>query len=178
MQKPARGSESGAAAIEFALVAMPLIILLGAIIEVSIMLVAQFELQHAVETATRQIRTGAVTEADGTPILDESDFRSLLCSRVVLISNCAAAINIDVRNAADFASLEAVMPQPIDVGPENGVGTYTSTFEPGGSARPGTVVATFDWSFVFPFLGVFSNLSGNTDSRRIYGLTVFMNEPF
>ncbi len=178
MQKHARRSESGAAAIEFALVAMPLIILLGAIIEISIMLVAQFELQHAVETATRQIRTGAVTQADGTPILDESAFRSLLCSRVVLISNCAAAINIDVRNADSFTALATVMPQPIAVGPANGVGTYTSTYQPGGSSRRGSVVATFDWSFVFPFLGVFSNLSGKTDSRRIYGLTVFMNEPF
>lgn len=172
MPRAFRRSESGATAIEFALVAMPLLVLLGAIIEISLMLTAQSELQHATETATRLVRTGS------TSIASEQDFRAAVCSRVVLIPGCAGVINVDVRNADTFNALAAVAPIPRDVGPSTESGSYSSVYQPGGSARPGRVVVTYDWSFIFPFLGVFGNLDDIPGTRRIYGLTVFMNEPF
>lgn len=176
MPKRFRRSESGATAIEFALVAMPLLMLLGAIIEVSLMLTAQFELQHAVENTARLIRTGGV--AARVPPMSENDFRSVVCSRVVLVRDCAASIHFDLRNSTSFANLAAVATEPRNVGPQNQGDIYISVFQPGGSDRPGRLVVTYDWSFVFPFLGVFGNLPNIEGSRRIYGLAVFMNEPF
>ena len=172
MPKKFRRSENGAAAIEFALVALPLIVLLGAIIEISLMLVAQFELQHATERAARLIRTGGATN------MTESDFRAVVCSRVVLVPSCATSINVDVRNATNFATLATNAPAPRFVGPEDDDDNYTPIFQPGASAKPGRLVVTYDWTFVFPFLRVFSNLPLMPNKRRLYGLAAFMNEPF
>jgi len=56
-----RHSENGATAVEFALVAVPLGLVLFAIIEVSLMLAAQHQLQGVTDAMARMIRSGKVT---------------------------------------------------------------------------------------------------------------------
>lgn len=160
--------QRGTAAVEFAFVGVWLIFLLGAIIEAGLFLLIQFELQNAADkTARLQLRTNQVTAA--TPL---STLKDEICKSVHL-TNCAGRIFVDVRNASTFAALQAVM--PVQAGQAPAVGpSQTETFSPGGPGSMGSLIVTYDWNFIFPFMRVFGNQPGAV--RRLYGITVFRNE--
>ena len=60
-----RRSDSGATAVEFAIVAFPFFALLGVIIETGSMMFTEFGLQSAVQEAARQARTGQAQTGAG-----------------------------------------------------------------------------------------------------------------
>lgn len=170
-------SASGAAAVEFALVAAPLALVVFAIIEVSLMLATQYQLQSATDAMSRLIRSGQVSARDGSLLIGEAQFRDDFCSRISLIRNCRDSINIDLRNAPRFADLAREMPDPLAVGPRQSGETYQSRYTPGGTTMPGALIVTYDWNFIGP-LDVFGNLAGMPGVRRLPALAVFMNEAF
>ncbi len=170
-------SESAATAVEFALVAAPLLLLLFAIIEVSLMLAAQSQLQNAADAMSRLIRTGEVTAADGSIKMAEPDFRGELCAKVSLLRNCETGISLDIRNAARFADLAAMLQDPLAIGPQSSGESYASRYEPGGISRAGSLIVTYDWEFLGP-LGVFGNLPQKSGARRISARAVYKNESF
>uniref|UniRef100_UPI00112F141F TadE/TadG family type IV pilus assembly protein n=1 Tax=Escherichia coli TaxID=562 RepID=UPI00112F141F len=61
-----RRSESGATAVEFALVAGPFFYVLGCICETGLMLFTEYVIQNSVQEAARLVRTGQVSTSDGT----------------------------------------------------------------------------------------------------------------
>lgn len=167
-----RRSDSGATAVEFALVAVPLGLVLFAIIEVSLMLAAQHQLQSATDTMAGMIRSGKVT-AD----MPEPQFREQFCNEASLLRNCESAINIDIRSAPRFSALAEEMPDPLTVGPQSSGGGYQSSYQPGGPERPGSLIVTYDWQFFGP-LDMFGNLPDLPRTRRISGLAIYKNESF
>src|SRR3990172_8738153 len=73
-----RRDKSGASALEFALVAMPLILLLLAVLEVGLVYFANFSLENAVAQGARLIRTGQV-QSQG---FDAGAFKSEVCKHL------------------------------------------------------------------------------------------------
>lgn len=165
--KRLRRGQRGTAAVEFAIIGFWLIMLLGAIIEVGVFLLIQFELQNASERAARLIRTNNLAQT--TQI---NDFKSTICAKLP-IKNCAAKIFVDVRNAPSFADLRAKLPLPPTAPPQVGPG-IGETFDPGQPGEMGSVVITYDWRLIFPFLQPFSNVPG--PARRLYGISIYRNE--
>lgn len=168
-----RRAQRGSTAIEFAFVIIPLVWMVGYLIETGLFLTVQYELQNAVIDASRQIRTGPPPTQDA--------FKTAVCRRVVLIRNCASSIRIDVRSQSGgtFTGLKAVMRDPMAVGPATTGGTYTEVYQPGSANDPGAVIVTYDWPFVVPFIGAaFANLSTNRTVRRLYGVAVYKNENY
>lgn len=161
----ARRRQRGAAAIEFALVVWPVILVIGAICEVGIFLLIQFELQFAVDVAARQVKINTASSSGWSA----ATFKQEVCHKVVMINNCATAINVNVQSALNFTALKAVMPQPQKVG-------RGDVFNPGTAGQASSVIVTYDWTFLFPFLRMFGNVDGNNRIRRVYGLSVFRNE--
>lgn len=172
--------QRGATAVEFSLVALPLIWVIGAILETGLYLTMQFELQNAVLDVSRRIRTGTLPAS----VTDASNFKTLVCGEVFMISNCAGNISIDVtsvRNAdgKKFSDLSTVMKSPLAVGRTTAGGSYADVFNIGVANDPGAVIATYDWKFVFPLMSTFfSNVQGYSGVRRVYGIAVFKNETF
>lgn len=164
--------ESGAAAIEFALVAWPVIFVIGAICEVGIFLLIQFELQFAVDSAARQVKINTAS-ANGW---SAATFKQEVCRKIVMINNCASVVNVNVQKAVNFTALKALMPLPQQVGPSGSGGGYADVFNPGSTGQAGSVIVTYDWTFIFPFMRLFGNVAGNDRIRRVYGLSVFRNE--
>lgn len=166
--------ERGAAAVEFGLIGFLLIWLIGVIIEVSFFLLVQFELESGVAQAGRQISMGTLTNTQAT--ID--DVRKQICSRVRLIPKCSTSINIDVRNPGAAGTFAAIpMPSVLSVGPSTAGGTYASVLSIGGRGSPGTLIATYDWKFIFPMLKfLFGNVSTNPDIRRLYATSVYQIE--
>ena len=154
-------AQRGVTAVEFALVSVPFVFVMGLILEIGVMSYAEAQLQFAAEEAGRTIRIGSATSG--------SDFRNEICDEVVVINSCNSQIGLAVVSASSFGTLvvpavSAVSYQPVP------------SFSPGIAEQAVAIVVTHDWEFIIPFLRPLSNLpSGN--ARRLHGLAVFMNEP-
>jgi Flp pilus assembly protein TadG len=159
----------GSTAIEFAMVAGPLFFLIGCIIELGTMLFVEYTLQNAVQEAGRVLRTGQAQTMSG------EDFKETICSRTAAIRACNTSLGLYVESANSFRDLNnppAIMPRdPLTVIP--GV---TNVFDRGITQQAVSVIATYDWTFVFPFMRPLSNITGS-NVRRLHGITVFRNEP-
>ena len=170
-------SQSGATAVEFAIVAGPFFYVLGCICETGLMLFTEYVIQNSVQEAARIVRTGQATAGDGTNILSQSDFKAAICENVSIIIDCDGAVSVYVNNANTFAALTTAMPDPLSVGPRADGGRYTVVYQPGAQLKTTTVIATYDWDFAFPFMDFLGNI-GDGGKRRLYGLAIFRNEPF
>lgn len=172
-----RRSESGATAVEFAIVAGPFFYVLGCICETGLMLFTEYVIQNSVQEASRMVRTGQVTAADGTPLKTASEFKDEICKTVNIIINCASDVNVYVDSATDFATLTTDMADPVTIGRKANGDPYVPVYSPGGALKAATVIATYDWTFSFPFMEFLGNVNDG-GARRIYGLAIFRNEPF
>jgi len=170
-------SEAGASAVEFALVGGPFFFVIGSLFETGLMLFTEYVLQNATQQAARAVRTGQASTTDGTLLVSAADFKATVCESVSLIIDCDGKVTVYVNNAATFASLETTMADPLTIGPGSGGSAYPVVFNPGGQLAATTVVATYDWDFVFPFMDFLGNIN-NGEARRVYGLAIFRNEPF
>jgi Flp pilus assembly protein TadG len=172
-----RKSDSGATAVEFALVAGPFFYVLGCICETGLMLFTEYVIQNSVQEAARMVRTGQVSAADGSVTMTSTDFKKRICEEVGVIIDCTGKVNIYVNNSDTFAHLTTTMADPLAVGQGANGSAYTTVYSPGGQLRAATVIATYDWDFAFPFMSFLGNFR-NGEIRRIYGLAIFRNEPF
>ncbi|MBC8037241.1 MAG: pilus assembly protein [Rhizobiales bacterium] len=160
---------------EFALVGFPFFFVLCCICETGIMLFAEYVLQNAAQDAARTVRTGQAVGADGSPPATAGDFKAIICDSVDFLIDCSGKVTVYVDNAPDFASLETVMGDPLAIGPGPMGEPYPVVFNPGARLRAATVVATYDWNFIFPFMDLLGN---RANARRLYGMAIFRNEPF
>lgn len=163
--------QRGTAAVEFALVSLPLIWILAVILETGAFTVIQFELQSAVERSARLIRTNQISSA-----MQVDEFKAKLCERVTL-RNCTQVIHVDVRHGSSFAKLNP--PAVSAIGPTTPGGSYGDVYDPGISGDAGSLFVTYDWPFTLPFMGTrfgFGNVPGRKDVRRLYGSTIYLNE--
>ncbi len=167
-------SESGAAAVEFALVALPFFMLLGVILETGVMMFTEYTLQASVQKASRLIRTGQAKSL----ALDAANFKAEICKTASLLMDCASKVTVYVDSDANgFAALKAKFPSPLTVGTANDGTPGPSSFKCGEPLSAVGVVATYDWNFVFPFMNFNAN-TGVTTKRRLTGVVMFANEPF
>lgn len=161
----------GTTAIEFAFVAMPLIMLIGAICELGLFFGIQADVELGVSVTARNIWLG-----NNTQVTTLQGFKDLVCAQITLVQDCSKRLNVDVRSASTFQGLKNVVPHPIDVGPTTLTGAYAGSFDPGVDGKAVSVIVTYDWQFIFPFMRIFSNLAHIPESRRLMAVTVFRRE--
>lgn len=125
------------------------------------MLFTQHSIQNALQDASRQLSTRQV--------LNYADFVESLCASAP-VQDCATRINIRVMSAANFATLNNQLTNPLAVGPE------TTVFNAGEAGGAVMAVVTYDWELIFPRMEVFGNVSGSA-IRRLVAVTAFQNEP-
>jgi Flp pilus assembly protein TadG len=165
-------AERGVTAIEFALISVPLMMLLFGIVELAMVLVVATTLQTAVESSSRTIRTGEFQTGAATT---KADFKSLVCQRMSFLgSSCAANLYVDVRTFNDFASLAGNAPQT------PAAFTSASTcFQPGQPTDIVLVRAYFQWTLFTPLLSsAMEDMGGGSGKRLLSFATAFRNEPF
>lgn len=110
----------GTTAIEFSLLAVPFVMFVIAIIELSLMFLGDAVLNGAVYDASRVIRTGQA-QASGDP---EMAFSEALCSQAGLLLDCAALeYQVETLESFEEADLEPefdedghMIPVPFDAG--------------------------------------------------------------
>lgn len=102
-----RHRREGAAAVEFALIALPFFVLLFAVLELGITFVLDSLLESATIETGRLVRTGQA-QAKG---FDAAKFKTELCSRMsVFEGDCKTRATVDVREIPQFSA--PVVPDP------------------------------------------------------------------
>jgi Flp pilus assembly protein TadG len=166
-----RKDAQGVTAIEFAMVAMPFLMLLFGIIGVGLYFFTTFTLENAVEQAARVLRTGQAQEAG----LDETQFKARVCGFVPGHIDCANKVKVNVLSFADTANIvPGSLPTCL-----NGDNTLSGNtqFDPGAASEVVVVWVCYEWelSSKIPFLDL-GNMAGG--SRLIQATAVFRTEPY
>ncbi|MCJ2082707.1 TadE/TadG family type IV pilus assembly protein [Methylobacterium sp. J-090] len=174
---------SGATVVEFALLALPFLLIASASLEAGLTYFSQEILQQAVTDAGRQIYTGQfqvanVGTTDKTALLDR--FRSALCNPIgqppITIFNCAN-VRVSITEAATFGGAA-----PVDavVADNTGALGWNPSFATYTCGRANAVIiaqAAVDIPVFVPALGIAGTFLPN-GRRVLQAATVFQVEPF
>lgn len=186
-EKFRRRGTDGSAAIEFAFVAPIFFALMLGILQLGIMIFAQFTLQNAVTDAARLIRTGQAYNIDpktaaacmggATPGNYDSQqawFNGQICCYVSDLLNCPSLM-ITVAKASSFGS---------GYGAYSGIADNAADYAPGGACDVVLVRASYPFPIWFPGLAqllggnwTFADVAGGS-THTISGTSAFRNEPF
>ncbi|MGF1474299.1 MAG: TadE/TadG family type IV pilus assembly protein [Geminicoccaceae bacterium] len=116
--------------VEFALAAFPFLLILGGIIELTVLMLASSALQDALEAAGHDLAAGVTASS-------ETAFRDDLCGRLPPFFGCGGDLKISVEDIVSFRSFDSAA-------------AVSNSF----SSAPfeGTVLirATYSWATLFP----------------------------
>lgn len=163
------GDRRGATAIEFALVAVPFVMIVMAIMEISVMFAANSIMLGATQDAVRAVRTGQV-QAISDP--DEADafFRRQLCAHIPIRLVDCNAIQFRVTVLESFAGADTSI--EID---EDGNMDDSTNF--GGEEDVMMVTVLYYHPMISPMTAAFFADSPN-NTRLLTGTFVFQTEPY
>lgn len=162
------GHQRGAAAIEFALVALPFIAMMFAIIETAIVFFATQVLETAVADSARLVLTGQAQNGG----FNQTSFKTAVCSRISGLFDCQGGLYVDVRTFTDFQSVS--MTSPID---SSGNLVNNFVYQPGGPGQIVVVRLLYQWPIYMQVWNPkLTNMSGN--KRLLVATAAFRNEPY
>lgn len=138
--------KAGASAIEFALLALPFIMVIFASLETFTAFTAEQLFSNATETMARKVRTGEINAANTT----KEQFRKAFCDEISIIMTCSATeaktaskLFVDVRSFASFSQIPTSIPR------KNGdLDTSNFEFAPGGPTSVTIVRAYYRWEVI------------------------------
>ena len=145
-------NRDGAAAIEFALLAIPFLMLVFATFETFLAFAGEQLMANAVDTMSRKIRTGEITFGLGKPTdMTESEFREAFCAEIAILNMCSSTeantpskLYLDVRQFATFADMPKDVPK-VSSDAYSDLDTSEFAFSPGGSDTKNMVRAYYRW---------------------------------
>jgi Flp pilus assembly protein TadG len=159
----------GATVVEFAIVIIPFLALLFAIIETALVFYAGQVLETAVADSSRLILTGQAQ----TSGMNQAQFKNEVCGRLQALFDCETGIQIDVRSYSQFSGVD--LSTPLDE--DGNVDTSGFVYQPGGKGSIVVVRVVYEWpTFLRQFGFDLANLpNGN---RLLMSTAAFRNEPY
>jgi len=138
--------KAGTSAIEFALLALPFMVVVFASLETFVAFTAEQLFVNATDNLARKVRTGEITAANTT----KEQFRKMFCDEISVLMTCSAneakiptKLYIDVRSFATFAQIPTTVPR------KNGnLDTTAFQFSLGGPTTVTMVRAYYRWTVV------------------------------
>jgi len=166
----------GAAAVEFAIVALPFLMFVMGIIGISFYFFTANALEHGVEAAARQIRTGQAQKND----LTVGQFRELVCDAAGSYIDCEK-VRIVIRHHEEWSG---VTPAPCQDADGNLVPSIGSAGDDvadysGEASQAVLITLCYPWDLAefFGFLHLGSGADG-TGPAIIQATTAFRTEPY
>lgn len=166
-----RTDERGVTAIEFGLVITPFLMLLFGIIATGLFFFTTFSLEHAVEEASRLMRTGQAQTANMTT----TQFKAQVCSHAPPYVNCTDKLRVSVQKFNEWTQITPEnTPSCLDDG---GNLSSTATYNRPAANEVALVWVCYEWDMVknIPFLNLGNMTNG---SRLIQAATTFRVEPY
>jgi Flp pilus assembly protein TadG len=171
--------QDGAAAVEFAIVAVPFLGLLFAILETAMVFFSGQTLEATLASSARLILTGQAqttdfkTSAPATTPWTKEEFKTAVCARLSSMFDCSK-LYVSVDTVANFASADTSTPVA------DGKLTVDTNALPYNTGNPGDIVVVsiyYEWPIAVTLLNThISNLGG--DKRLLLATSVFRNEPY
>lgn len=158
----------GATAVEFALIAGPFFFLIFGLLELAIVFIVSTTLEHGINEASREIRTGNLQSTEGTLQV----FQNKVCAELFGLLDCDANLFIDVQVFENFGGNQNANPIDAD-------GNFAPNFQFNPGVREDIVVvrAFYEWELITPFISQpLANLSNG--NLLIQSGIAFRNEPF
>lgn len=167
-----RKDERGFTAVEFAMVALPFLMLLFGTIGVGLFFFTTFTLENAVEKASRQIRTGQAQVAGKTT----TQFKQDVCDLAPAFVDCAGNLRVNVVSSSSFTGAAGAIGACIDSGGAL-IPDPTESPVPGAAGDVVLVTVCYEWELAgaIPFINLGNMGSG---SRLIQASTTFRTEPY
>ena len=174
-----RSDERGSAAVEFAIVAVPFLLLLVGLISISLYFFTNFTMESAVLNAARAIRTGQLQQGQGaysglsTNEDKRAAFKAIMCSKAPTFLDCANRAVVLVQSSSSFGGI--VEPNCASNG--SMVNQSSSNFNPGAASSVVLVTVCYAWKFggQLPIFKI-SNLSDG--SMLMQASAAFRTEPY
>jgi len=173
-----RRAEEGAAAVEFALVALPFLALLFAILETALVFFASQSLETTAADTARLIMTGqaqtGISPTTSSVGYTQADFKNAACANLSSLFDCSQ-LYISVNTYSSFGS--ATTTTPLDTSTSKmTVDINNLPYSPG---TPGSIVVVqlyYKWPIIVSLLnGSLANIDGK---RLLVATAVFRNEPY
>jgi Flp pilus assembly protein TadG len=162
--------ERAATAVEFALLITPLITLILASLQLSLIFYAGQALQTAAVLSGRTLMTGATQDAGDT----QAQYHQVVCNNAPILFTCGN-IMVDVQSAASYSGISTTpLTLTYDI---HGNVTNTWSYSPG---KPGDIVilrVMYNWPVVAGPLMVGMANQPNGD-HLLVATSVFKNEPY
>lgn len=171
-------AKDGSAAVEFAMVALPFLALLFAILETALVFFAGQSLEASAADSARLVMTGqaqtGVSPTTGAVGFSAQDFKNAVCARLSGLFDCNQ-LYVSVQTYSDFGS--AITSKPLDTT------THTMTVDvnnlPYTAGAPGAIVVVqlyYQWPILVSLLNTsLADINGN---RLLVATAVFRNEPY
>jgi Flp pilus assembly protein TadG len=169
----------GSAAVEFALIAVPFFFLLFGLLEIALIFIMGTVLEHAVNEAARDIRTGNFQDTTvPSGQTQEEFFKQKVCDRLMDLMTCDSRLKIDVQAETSFGGSSTTLTYKPPGDPDEGEIDDTGFgFEAGGADEVVVVRAYYEWSLITPIMS--KPLESLPNGRHLLSaVAVFRNEPF
>lgn len=184
-------SKDGAAAIEFAILAIPYFMIIFAIIETFVAFAAEQLVTNAVNTLGRQMRTGQITYQLNRPStdMDMLKFRKAFCDEVNIMIQCSeteistpSKLYIDARTFATFGAIPKTIPR-VSTATFADIDPTSFKFTPGGPSTINMLRAYYRWQVITdlirPYITTIRPADGSMPSDfLIVATTAFQNENY
>jgi Flp pilus assembly protein TadG len=162
-----------ASAVEFALVALPLVAIIFAALQFAIVMLAQQELNHAADETGRAVMTGQISSTFGqTGYLSQSDFQKKVCSYLVAMFSCSNLI-VNMQTASAFSAASTSAPSYATL--QKNSWSY-QTGSHGSTPQVIVLQVMYEWPIFSGMLG-FNLATLPNGTRLLVATSVFMNEP-
>lgn len=176
VKKARKSRQRGVAAVEFALVATPFLMLLFGLFEIMMIFFVQTTLESAVNEESRKIKTGQASAGTG---ITAAAFKAGICARMMGLADCTNRLFVMVENQPATGALPSPMTNPSILA--------SPPYQQNTAAGSIVVVRGFYmWPLMTP--GISSALkntsatgpNGNLGStnRMLIATSAFRNEPF
>lgn len=163
-------NRGGAAAVEFALLALPLILLIFASMQTALIFFYDQALQTGAQKAARQLLTGSVQTASMT----QDQFKQVVCANLPPQFTCANVM-VDVEASQSFQATNTNPLTPTYDANNNVTNVWQYT--PGNAGDIVIMRVMYDWPVLGGPLAVGLNNQPN-NTHLLVATAVFKNEPF
>ncbi|MBY5836111.1 pilus assembly protein [Rhizobium leguminosarum] len=183
-------SREGAAAIEFALLAIPYFLVIFAILETFVAFAAEELVSNAVDTMSRRMRTGQITYNLGrTTDMNQAQFRQAFCDEVSILIRCSATevatpskLYLDVQTFSTFSAIPTTIPK-VSTDKYADINPAAFKYAPGGAGTINMLRAYYRWEITADLVRPYITTIRPTDASMprqylIVGTSAFQNEQY
>ncbi|MEH7879240.1 TadE/TadG family type IV pilus assembly protein [Rhizobium laguerreae] len=183
-------SRDGAAAIEFALLAIPYFLVIFAILETFVAFAAEELVSNGVDTISRRMRTGQITYNLGrTTDMNQAQFRQAFCDEISILIRCSATevatpskLYLDVQTFSTFSAIPTTIPK-LSTDKYADINPAAFKYTPGGAGTINMLRAYYRWEIITdlvrPYITTIRPSGGSMPSQYlIVGTAAFQNEQY